>query len=147
MPCCARNCSCTCSIMVSTLAIKSLAISQCPWDVRNSIALCRSGRAFYIMCGESPPASSTSTQSRLQIQHSPLPMRHAPAEEVTVHGLSTLARSVLLLQSHTLAFPAFIELHQDAIRVAEKHCANVPMRIAKRIGWPTGLGPMGEQAL
>ena len=52
-----------------------------------------------------------------------------------------------MLQSHTLAFPAFIELHQYAIRVAENHCANVPMRIAKRIGWPTGLGPMGEQAL
>jgi hypothetical protein len=47
----------------------------------------------------------------------------------------------------TLAFPALIELHQDAIRVAEKHCANVPMSIAKRIGWPTGLGAVGEQAL
>src|SRR5207249_9003975 len=42
-----------------------------------------------------------------------------------------------------LAFPAFIELHQDAIRVAEEDCTDVPMRIAKRIGWPTGLGPMG----
>jgi len=47
----------------------------------------------------------------------------------------------------TLAFPAFIELHQDAIRVEEKDCANVPMSVAKRLGWPTGLGAMGEQAL
>ena len=46
-----------------------------------------------------------------------------------------------------LAFPAFIELHQDAIRVEEKDCADVPIGVAKRIGWPTGLCPMGEQAL
>ena len=45
------------------------------------------------------------------------------------------------------AFPAFIELHQDTIRVAEKDRANMPMSIAKCIGWTTGLGPMGEQAL
>src|SRR5215475_10935044 len=46
-----------------------------------------------------------------------------------------------------LAFPAFIELHQDAIRVAEKDRANVPMSIAKCIGWTTGPCAMGEQAL
>src|SRR5262249_45772594 len=48
-------------------------------------------------------------------------------------------RRALDLRNGHLAFPAFIELHQDAIRIAEKDRANVPMRIAKRIGWPTGL--------
>src|SRR4029450_8618207 len=37
---------------VSMLAIKSWAISQCPWDAKNSTASCRSGRAFYRRCGE-----------------------------------------------------------------------------------------------
>ena len=47
----------------------------------------------------------------------------------------------------TLAFPAFVELHQDAIRVAEEDRTDVSLGVAKRIGWPTGLCPMGEQAL
>src|SRR5919206_5102122 len=103
MPLCGRNCSCTCSIMGFTLAIKSLATSQCPWAVRNSIASCRSGRVSYIRCGKSQPVPSMGTHSRLQIQHAPLPMWHAPAEEVTVHGADMLARSVLLLQSHKVS--------------------------------------------
>ena len=53
----------------------------------------------------------------------------------------------MYLRNRHLAFSAFIELHQDAIRVAEKDRANVPMSIAKCIGWPTGLCAMGEQAL
>jgi hypothetical protein len=56
-------------------------------------------------------------ESRLQIQHAPLPMRHVPTEEVAVQGADMLARSVLLLQSHkvlahivTVRFPCFAML-------------------------------------
>jgi hypothetical protein len=51
------------------------------------------------------------------------------------------------MSGRRLTFPAFIKLYQDAIWVAEEHCANVPMSIAERIGWPTGLGSMGEEPL
>src|SRR5205809_1990743 len=46
-----------------------------------------------------------------------------------------------------LAFPAFVELHQDAIWIAEKDRAQVSLGVAKGVGWSTGLNPLGEQAL
>src|SRR2546425_1256582 len=46
---------------------------------------------------------------------------------------------------HGSSFTSFVQLHQNAIRVAEKDSTDVPLSIAKRIGWSTGLGTIGEQ--
>ena len=43
-----------------------------------------------------------------------------------------------------LAFPAFVELHQNAVRIAEKDGPDVSLGVTKRVGWSAGLGPVGQ---
>ena len=46
-----------------------------------------------------------------------------------------------------LALPTFVKLHQEPVRVAEKHHTEMALGVAERVGWSTGLRAMRQQAV
>src|SRR5262245_9552883 len=111
MPCCVRSCFCTCSITVSTLAIKSWAISQCPWDAKNSTASCRSGRAFYRRYGDGGRETKAErgdiapSQMAMELVGAVHLLRVAVVEHVVCSDVSRAGRGRLFILTPPLVVP------------------------------------------
>src|SRR2546421_3079680 len=95
-------------------------------------------RVLYETCKPSMASRGGSSMRAIVLSPAyPFRLRTAP-------GLSYPRVSALICG---LAFPSFIELHQDTVGVTEEDGPDVPLGVTKCVGWSAGLGSVGEQAV